>query len=110
MFPNAKVFYDVSSVIESCRKTLLLLKTPQPPDLYQERFYLIVQNVLSVITSLIQLPKQHYVGMIMFKHGKYYNNAKKRLENMKPWMSEEKKPVVKKRKRDGKITGFFELF
>lgn len=107
IFPNAKVFYDVSSVIESCRKTLLLLKTPQPPDLYQERFYLIVQNVLSVIASLIQLPKQHYVGMIMFKHGKYYNNAKKILENN---TVKEKKPVVKKRKRDGKITGYFELF
>ena len=80
-FPCAKIFCDSSQLLEQARKELLKLKQPQPPDIYQDRFYSIVRFVLSVIVSIIQLPKQHHVGSVMFKHKKIYDNAASKIEN-----------------------------
>lgn len=100
IFPDSVIFYEATHVLETARKSLLALKEPQPEDLYRQRFESLVVNVMSVVVSLVSVPKQHYVGMVLFKqeHQKLYQAAISNLST--PELGE-------KRKREGKITNFF---
>lgn len=81
LYPDAKLFVDVTSVLETCRKSLIDLKEPQQEQLYHKRFEMLVQNILSVIVSLVSRPKQHYIGSRLFKFREHYKRAEKSLED-----------------------------
>jgi hypothetical protein len=89
-------------VLEAARKSLLSLKEPQPADLYKQRFESMVVNILSVTVSLVRVPKQHYVGLMLFKkkHATLYKEACVKLESQ---------PGDKRKRENGKITNFFKF-
>tara|TARA_B100000214_G_scaffold362064_1_gene326113 strand:- start:202 stop:621 length:420 start_codon:yes stop_codon:yes gene_type:complete len=91
LYPDAKMFYEITVSIESARKILLDLKIPQTKELYMKRFGILLSSLLTIVTSLIHRPKQHYIGWRLFKFGKWYEESKLKLNN-----SEEK--IEKKRK------------
>ena len=75
LYPDAKLFVDVTSVLEMARKSLLDLKEPQTEQLYHKRFEMLTQSILSVIVSLVSRPKQHYIGSRLFKFREHYVKA-----------------------------------
>jgi hypothetical protein len=68
-FPSGVLFYEITLLLELARKNLFELKQPQTEELYMKRFYKCVKHVLTVVSTLISLPKQHYIGCRMFKFG-----------------------------------------
>jgi len=81
LYPDAKLFVDVTSVLEMSRKSLLELKEPQREQLYHKRFEMLTQSILSVIVSLVSRPKQHYIGSRLFKFREHYVKAGESLAN-----------------------------
>jgi hypothetical protein len=81
LYPDAKLFVDVTYVLEQCRKSLMELKEPQTEQLYHKRFEMLTQNLLSVIVSLISRPKQHYIGSRLFKFREHYVKAGEMLND-----------------------------
>lgn len=102
IFPDHRLFLEATHVLEAARKSLLSLKEPQPADLYKQRFESMVVNVLSVVVSLVRTPKQHYVGLMLFKkkHVVLYKEACVKLESQ---------PGDKRKRENGKITNFFKF-
>jgi len=80
LYPDAKMFYEITVTVESARKILLDLKTPQTKELYMKRFGILTSVLLTVVTSLIHRPKQHYIGWRLFKFGKWYEEAGKKID------------------------------
>lgn len=81
MYPDAKLFLDITSTLEIARKCLLGLKEPQPSDLYIQRFESLVMHLVTVVVSIIERPKQHYIGSRMYKFGKWYERSKTIVED-----------------------------
>ena len=67
--------------MEIARKCLLGLKEPQPSDLYIQRFESLVMHLVTVVVSIIERPKQHYIGSRMYKFGKWYERSKTIVED-----------------------------
>ena len=76
LYPDAKMFLDITTTLETARKCLLGLKEPQPADLYIQRFESLVTHLITVVVSIIERPKQHYIGSRMYKFGKWYEKSK----------------------------------
>ncbi len=93
-YPDAKLFIDITQVLELARKQLLELKDPQQETLYYKRFEILTQNILSVIVSLISRPKQHYIGSRLFKFREHYERAEASL------MSKELEETKKRKQAD----------
>ena len=76
LYPDANMFLDITTTLEIARKCLLGLKEPQPADLYIQRFESLVMHLITVVVSIIERPKQHYIGSRMYKFGKWYEKSK----------------------------------
>ena len=93
-YPDPKLFIDITQVLELARKKLLELKDPQQEALYHKRFEMMVNDILSVVVSLISRPKQHYIGSRLFKFREHYNRAEASL------MSKELEETKKRKQAD----------
>ena len=79
LYPDPKLFVDITQVLELGRKKLMELKEPQQGALYHKRFEMLVHNILTVVVSLVSRPKQHYIGSRLFKFGEHYKRAEASL-------------------------------
>ena len=80
-YPCAKLFVYTCNMLEQANSIKEHLKKGLPKQTYQDKFYELVAVILSVITTMYNLPKQHYVGVTMAENKSIYEESCRALIN-----------------------------